>query len=188
MSRQRIGSRKKSIQASQYRVGRYGRIAAAASSVTSTWLVTSTASAPIAAPSAESVTVDRNSAIAATPSIETTMYATVASSRSTRPAGLIVTPDSEVTSAGSATPADGSPPNMVSPVISDVVSTAKIANSTKAISATSLATSRRVRPTGRTSRYRSVPVAASPATASPASTATETGRNTGMTSAIAAAG
>ena len=33
------------------------------------------------------------------------MYATVAISRSTSPAGVIVTPDSEVTSAGSATPA-----------------------------------------------------------------------------------
>ena len=71
MSRHRIGSRKRSIQASQYRVGRYGRTEAAASSVTSTWLVTSTASAPIAAPSGESVSVDRNSAIAPTPSIDT---------------------------------------------------------------------------------------------------------------------
>src|SRR3954454_9105468 len=106
MSRHSTGSRKKSIQASQYRVGRYGRIAAAASSVTSTWLVTSTASAPIAAPSAESVTVDRNSAIAATPSIDTTMYTTVPSNRSTRPTGLIVTPDSEVTSGGNITPAE----------------------------------------------------------------------------------
>src|SRR4051812_18082710 len=128
-------------------------MAAAASSVTSTWLVTSTASAPIAAPSAESVTVDRNRAIAATPSIDTTMYATVPSSRSTSPAGLIVTPDSDVTSGGSVTPAElVVAPNSAKPVIYDVTSTAPIANSTNTIKDSNLATSNRVRPTGRISR------------------------------------
>jgi len=38
--------------------------------VTSTWLTTSVASAPIAAANAESVSVDRNSATAPTPSME----------------------------------------------------------------------------------------------------------------------
>jgi hypothetical protein len=52
----------------------------------------------------------------------------------------------------------------------------------------SLATSSLVRPTGRIRRYRSVPVAASPAMESPATTATATGRKTGSTSASAAAG
>jgi len=121
--------------------------------VTSTWLVTSTASAPIAAPSAESVTVERNSAIAATPTIEITMYATVPSNRSASPAGLIVTPESDVTSGGSATPAElVTAPNRVIPVRYEVTSTARIANRTKTISEISLATSSRLRLTGRTSR------------------------------------
>src|SRR5690349_20210700 len=148
MSRHSTGSRKKSIQASQYRVGRYGRIAAAASRVTSTWLVTRTASAPMAAPSADSVNVDRNSAMAATPSIDTTMYATVPTSRSTSPTGVIVTPDSDVTSAGRDTAVDGCAPNNAIPVRNDVTSTAPIANSTKVISDINLATRSRVRPTG----------------------------------------
>ena len=41
--------------------------------MTSTWLVTRAASAPSAAPSGESVSVERNSAIAATPSIDSAM-------------------------------------------------------------------------------------------------------------------
>ena len=52
----------------------------------------------------------------------------------------------------------------------------------------SFATSSCNRPTGRTSRYRNVPALASPATASPATIATVIGRNTGRTSASAAAG
>jgi hypothetical protein len=71
---------------------------------------------------------------------------------STSPAGVIVTPDSEVTSAGSATPAAGWDPNNARPVRYDVTSTAPIANSTNVTRATSFATSRRVRPTGRISR------------------------------------
>ena len=71
MSRHRIGSRKKSTNASQYRVGRYGAIGDAASRVNSSDEATSTASAPIVAPSGESVSVEKNSANAATPSIET---------------------------------------------------------------------------------------------------------------------
>ena len=51
MSRQKMGSRKKSTQANQYRVGRNGRMATAASSSTRTSLAISTASAPSAAPS-----------------------------------------------------------------------------------------------------------------------------------------
>src|SRR5689334_12268796 len=107
----------------------------------------------MAAPSAESVTVERNSAIAATPSIDTTMYATVPSSRIARPAGEIVTPDSDVTSGGSATPAElVDAPNSSTPVTYEVTSTDRIANSTKTIREISLATSSRLRPTGRTSR------------------------------------
>jgi hypothetical protein len=121
--------------------------------------------------------------------LDTTMYATVPSSRSTRPAGLIVTPDSEVTSGGRTTPAAlVCTPNSVTPVRYEVTSTAPIANSTNTTSETSLATRRRVRRTGRTSRYRRVPAEASPAIASPARTATDTGRKTGSTRAIAAAG
>src|ERR1019366_6885373 len=75
MFRHKIGWRKKSTQASQYRVGRYGLTDAAAPSVTSTSLVMRAARAPSAAPRAESVTVDRNSAIAPTPSMDTPMNA-----------------------------------------------------------------------------------------------------------------
>ena len=53
--------------------GRAGFTDAAASRVSSTELVISTASPPSAAPSAESVSVDRNTVIAANPSIDTTM-------------------------------------------------------------------------------------------------------------------
>src|SRR6266545_372483 len=161
MSRQKIGWRKKSTQANQYRVGRYGLTPAAASSSTSTWLVTSTASAPNPAPSDESVSVDRNSAIAATPSMHTVMNPTVAS---------------------------GAVPSSTTPAAYEVPTIAAIASRTNTASVSSLATSSRVRPTGRASRYRRVPVPASPATASPASTATATGRKIGSTIAIAAAG
>ena len=50
ISRQKTGYRKKSIQASQYRVGRSGWTTVAALSVTSTSLATSAASAPNAEP------------------------------------------------------------------------------------------------------------------------------------------
>src|SRR5580693_6031992 len=99
MLRQTIGSRKKSIQASQYRVGRYGSTVEAAFSVTSTSLVISAASAPRAAPSAESVTVDRNSAIAPTPSMDTAMNEIAPIVRSAMSAGLIAVPDSDVAAA-----------------------------------------------------------------------------------------
>jgi hypothetical protein len=52
-------------------VGRYGAIGEAASRVNSSDDATSTASAPIVAPSGESVSVEKKSANAATPSIET---------------------------------------------------------------------------------------------------------------------
>src|SRR6516164_3940116 len=96
MFRQRIGSRKKSAQASQYRVGRYGLTAAAELRATRTPLVISAASAPSAAPREESVTVDRNRAIAATPSIDTPMNAIAPTVRIAISAGVIGVPDSEV--------------------------------------------------------------------------------------------
>src|SRR6266511_1224844 len=188
MSRQKIGWRKKSTQANQYRVGRYGLTPAAASSSTSTWLVTSTASAPNPAPSDESVSVDRNSAIAATPSMHTVMNPTVASTRSTSWVRLIGAPDSEVTPPSSASASGGAVPSSTTPAAYEVPTIAAIASRTNTASVSSLATSSRVRPTGRASRYRRVPVPASPATASPASTATATGRKIGSTIAIAAAG
>src|SRR5580700_3992525 len=102
MSRHSTGSRKKSIQASQYRVGMYGATTFAELIVTSTWLVISAASAPSAAASGESVTVDRNSAIAPTPSIDTAMNATAPRIRSVRPAGVTGDPDSDVAAAAAA--------------------------------------------------------------------------------------
>src|SRR5450759_1528397 len=96
MFRHRIGWRKKSTQASQYRVGRYGLTDAAAPSVTSTSLVMRAARAPSAAPRAESVTVDRNSAIAPTPSMETPMNAIAPAVLISTSAGVSPPPDSEV--------------------------------------------------------------------------------------------
>ncbi len=77
-------------------MGRYGRTDPAASSVTRIWLATMAASAPSAAPSAESDRVDRNSAIAPTPSMDTAMNDTAPSVRSAISAGLSPVPDSEV--------------------------------------------------------------------------------------------
>src|SRR6266536_4186266 len=69
---------------------------AAAFRVTSTSLAISTARAPNAEPSAESVTVERNSAIAATPSIDTVMKATAPPIRSSNCAAVSGAPDSDV--------------------------------------------------------------------------------------------
>src|ERR1700748_2859139 len=96
MLRHRMGWRKKSTQASQYRVGMYGLTAVAEFRVTRTSLATKAANAPRAAPSEESVTVDRNSAIAPTPSMDTAMNDTAPSVRSAISAGLSPVPDSEV--------------------------------------------------------------------------------------------
>src|SRR6266702_583141 len=115
MSRQNTGSRKKSIQASQYRVGRYGWTDPAASRVTRTSLVMTTASAPSPAPSAESVSVDRNSAIEATPSIDTVMNPIVASTRTASGVGVSGAPDSEVTPPASPTAAGGALPSSIVP-------------------------------------------------------------------------
>src|SRR5437763_12480893 len=115
MSRQNTGSRKKSIHASQYRVGRYGCTDDAASRVIRTSDVISTASAPNPAPSDELVSVDRNSAIAATPSIDTVMKATVPSTRNPSCTGVIGAPDSEVTPPGSPTAWGGALPSRIVP-------------------------------------------------------------------------
>src|SRR6266545_854883 len=136
MSRQKIGWRKKSTQANQYRVGRYGLTPAAASSSTSTWLVTSTASAPNPAPSDESVSVDRNSAIAATPSMHTVMNPTVASTRSTSWVRLIGAPDSEVTPPSSASASGGAVPSSTTPAAYEVPTIAAIASRTSTATAT----------------------------------------------------
>src|SRR5215469_2355108 len=120
MLRHRIGSRKKSAQASQYRVGRYGLTAAAELRATRTPLVMRAASAPSAAPSEESVTVDRNSAIAATPSMDTAMNATAPTVRMAMSAGVIGVPDSEVATPDAESPwgvtSRGLVPNSPAPV------------------------------------------------------------------------
>src|SRR3954462_821739 len=74
MSRHWIGTRKKSTKASQYRVGRYGANDDAASRVNSSEEATRIPSAPSIATSGESVSVEKNSANAATPSMETATY------------------------------------------------------------------------------------------------------------------
>src|SRR5690349_7059041 len=76
----------------------------------------------------------------------------------------------------------------VRPARYPVTATATTLSWVNASTETSLATSSRVRPTGRTSRYRRVPAAASPAIASPATTATAIGRKNGRTIPSAAAG
>src|ERR1700740_1605652 len=91
-----MGCRKKSSQASQYSVGRYGLTEAAALSATSTPLAISAAIAPSAAAREESVSGDRNNAIAPTPSIDTAMKATAPAVRSSTSAGVRPVPDSEL--------------------------------------------------------------------------------------------
>src|SRR6516165_6394266 len=127
MLRHRIGCRKKSTHASQYRVGRYGLTEPAA------FRVTSAASAPRAAPRDESVMVDRNSAIAATPSMDTPMNAIAPMVRTRMSAGVSVVPDSEVATPPAArfelaTPVEvtgtGCTPNSSRPVTYEVTATA----------------------------------------------------------------
>jgi hypothetical protein len=79
-------------------------------SATSISLATSAASAPRAEPRAESVTVDRNSAIAATPSIDTVMKAMAPAIRSVSWSRLSGAPDSDVTAPPAACPAVGACP------------------------------------------------------------------------------
>lgn len=70
----------------------------------------SAASAPSAAARGELVTVDRNRAIAPTPSIDTAMNATAPATRSTRSAGVRAVPDSEVAAAATGLGAARVPP------------------------------------------------------------------------------
>src|ERR1035441_8515284 len=142
MFRQTIGSRKKSIQASQYRVGRYGLTADAELSVTRTSLVISAASAPRAAPRDESVMVDRNSAMAPTPSMDTAMNATAPTVRSAMSDGLSPLPDSEVAAMlevvrPPGVAATGCEPNSVIPVKYAVTATRMTADSVYTMSAIS---------------------------------------------------
>ena len=86
----------------------------------------SAASAPSAAASGESVTVERNSAMAATPSIDTVMKPTAPPMRSSNCTTVSGGPDSEValpdcrpaapTAAGSPTAAGDPDPNAAMPV------------------------------------------------------------------------
>ena len=80
----------------------------AALRVTSTSLATRAASAPSAEPRAESVMVDRNNAIAATPSMDTVMKAIAPAIRSISWRKLSGAPDSDVTAPPAACPAVGS--------------------------------------------------------------------------------
>src|SRR5262249_3119759 len=120
MLRQTIGARKKSAQASQYRVGRYGLTAAAELRATRTPLVISAASAPSAAPREEWGTVERNREIAAPWSMDTPMNATAPSVRRATPTGVIGVPDSEVATPDAASPccvtSKGLVPNSPAPV------------------------------------------------------------------------
>ncbi len=175
MSRQKMGCLKKSIHASQYRVGRYGCTALAALSVTSTSLATSAPRDPSAAPIAESVSVERNSAIAATPSMETVMNAMAPRTRSASSRVVSGAPDSDVIDPPACSPAVGAPPapgaiepdrppggvptaaaregpRMSTPVAYEVTVTATTASTAYVTTAMSLATSSLVRPTGRASR------------------------------------
>jgi hypothetical protein len=72
--------------------------------------MTSAASDPIAAPIAESVMVDKNKAIAATPSIETVMNAMAPSTRSISSRVVSGVPDSDVIAPPGCSPAVGAPP------------------------------------------------------------------------------
>src|ERR671916_3228830 len=91
-----MGSRNRSTNASQYRVGRYGAIGEAASRVNSSDEVTSTASAPSAAASGESVSVEKKSPNAATPSMDTVTYPMASTLRPASSDWVSEVPDTDV--------------------------------------------------------------------------------------------
>src|SRR5262249_45392125 len=109
------------------------------------WLVTRAASAPSAAPSGESVTVDRNSAIAPTPSIETATYRTAPMMRAVTSFADRETPETDVT-------AEAFAGKSVTPMAYEVTATATTATNTKSTIDVNLATSNRLRLTGRSKR------------------------------------
>jgi hypothetical protein len=77
--------------------------------------MTRAASEPRAAPRAESVMVERNSAIAATPSMDTVMKAIAPAVRSASCSRLSGAPDSEVTAPPAACPPVGTVPAIPGP-------------------------------------------------------------------------
>src|SRR5436190_6445241 len=132
-----------------------------------------------AAPGPESVITEMNTPMAASPDTPATMYTAANPILSSAPPVEMVDPDS----VGS-----GPTPNAIAPATSPASATQTTPAATSAITADHFESTNRTRPTGRTSRYRSVPAEASPATASPASRPVPSGRKNGCTSAIAASG
>ena len=128
-----------------------------------------------------SVIVDRHSPMATTASMDTVTKAMAMTVRQPTCTGDSTDPDT-LTMACEI----GALPSRSRPTKKPTNATLTTATTTNTDTETSFRTSNLVRPTGRTSRYRSVPAWASPATASPAATATATGRNNGSTIASAA--
>ena len=106
----------------------------------------STPTVPRAAPIEELLTVDRNSATAATPSMQTTMYASASAVRQASWVGVRVEP------LRLTVPAAGAVPSSSRPSTYATTATTSTAMTTKATTVTSLATSSRSRLAGRTSR------------------------------------
>src|SRR5256885_270159 len=92
-----------------------------------------TESAPSAAPSEESVSVEKNSAIAASPIIDTVTNPTVASTRSASSAGVSGAPDGEVHPPGAPTAAGGALPRSMLRARREVATPAPTASSTNTI-------------------------------------------------------
>src|SRR6266571_8289038 len=132
---------------------------------------TSLATAMIAvaaiAPIACSVRVEKARPIAPSAVIAAATYSVTKASRTRLSARETVVPDSRVT---------GPTGKRASPVMTATTVTRVVAQSAKIAVTRYLMASNRVRPAGTVSRYRSVPYPASPATESPATTLTTSGR------------
>src|SRR3984893_2680815 len=122
------------------------------------------------APTGASVSVEMNMPMAARPSSDNATNTAARPIRNVPAASDNVSPDSVVTAPIG---------KRMEPAISPAIATANVATKQKMVTVVALMTSSRVRPTGRDSRYRSVPRVASPATASPATIATARGRKNG---------
>src|SRR6266487_2718502 len=165
-SGQAIGDRSRASNDSHQCVGRYGCTTANCGTLSDTSLASASTMMAAIAPIGCSVNAEIASPIAASAAIAAVTYRATSASRS-KPAPIeMVVPESSVT---------GPTGNSAAPVTSAATVTTAHAARQKITSAVYLIPSSLVRPAGMVSRYRSVPWPASPATESPATTATASG-------------
>src|SRR5262249_25950600 len=149
-----------------------GWIALICGTASSTWLVIVRPSVVAIAAIGTSVSVETNSPIAPTAAMLAATYAATMVSRPRPEANETDVPDSSVTSP---------PPNRISPISTPTTATTALHAMHQATMPAYLTASSRLRPTGTASRYRNVPVLASPDTESPATTDTAIGKKNGIT-------